>query len=110
MHVNEQNELDTSKGFLLEIDMTVSNASNQAVKLDSTNFKLTDETGTAFPFSALAAMAFAAEKESLYSTNINAKSDKDGFLIFNVPARKNYKLYLKNISSANYSGVIDLKD
>lgn len=110
MNVNQQNELDTSKGYYLEVDMTIDNNSDQLLKFDSSNFSLTDEQGTNLPFSRNAEMMFSVEKESFYTANINPKSKKEGFLVFEVPARKNYKLYLRNISPSKDAVMIDLPD
>ena len=110
MKVDQNQQIDTSNGCYLKLDLTITNNNDKPINFDSSNFKLTDDRENIFPFSKNCELIFSMESESLNSVIINPKSSKTGFLAFEVPLRTNYKLHLKNILPFKDSIVIDLKD
>jgi hypothetical protein len=92
---NVNNEkLDPSSGYYLKIQLTVKNNSSEPIKLDTSYFKLTGETGNYLRFSVVQETFFKNFEQSLNGVTIDAQNEMEGFVVFNVPDIGDYYLHL----------------
>ena len=102
-------KLDTSQGYFLQVDLTVHNNSATAIKFDTSFFRLINGKGQAFPFSTQMNETMKNFQPSLYDAMVEPKTEKDGFIIFNVPIMADYKLQVNSGDWRKEKTEIDLK-
>ena len=89
-------KIDTSNGYFLQVDLTVRNNSIATIKFDTSFFRLINDKGQAFPFSKQMNEMMKNFQPSLYDVMLEPKTEKDGFIIFNVPIIVDYKLQVNS--------------
>ena len=89
-------QLDTSNGYFVQINLGVTNKSNEQIKFDTSMFKLTNSNGKTFSFSTNYSEVFNNIDTCLNGVEIPTNTTKKGFIIFNVPSTDEYILELNN--------------
>ena len=102
-------KLDTSNGYFLQVDLIIHNNSSSPIKFDTSFFKLTNDKGDVFPFSTNMDETIKNFEQSLYTITIDPKTEKKGYIIFNVPTIADYKLQLNSGDWSKEKSEIDLK-
>jgi Domain of unknown function (DUF4352) len=89
-------QLDTSGGYFLQVNLGITNKTNQPIKFDTSMFRLTNSSGRTFSFSNNMNEFFSSFDTSLNAVEIQPNMTKHGFIIFNVPTTDEYVLELNN--------------
>jgi len=89
-------QLDTSGGYFLQVNLGITNKTNQPIKFDTSMYRLTNLSGRTFPFSNNMNEFFSSFDTSLNAVEIEPNMTKHGFIIFNVPTTDEYILELNN--------------
>ncbi len=89
-------QLDTSGGYFLQVNLGITNKTNQSIKFDTSMFRLTNSIGRAFSFSNDMNQFFSSFDTSLNAVEIQPNMTKLGFIIFTVPTIAEYNLELNN--------------
>jgi len=94
--VNNNNTLDSSSGGYFLIDLQVTNLSTESIRIDSSNFKLTDATGKVFPISKSGEDFMGNFKDIVYKTEFAPQLTKDCILTYAVPRNDKYQLQVSS--------------
>lgn len=101
---------ETADGIYLLIDLSVTNISNETRKLDNSCFYLTDANGVKYEYAINASTALdMSGYKSLFLKDCQPRIKTNGILIFEVPEKEYYYLYLAGSFFGTKSARILLK-
>lgn len=101
---------ETADGIYLLIDLSVTNISNETLKLDNSCFYLTDANGVKYEYAINASTALdMSGYKSLFLKDCQPRIKTNGILIFEVPEKGYYYLYLAGSFFGTKSARILLK-
>lgn len=100
--------LDTTDGYYLKIMLGITNNSKEAIKFDTSMFRLTNNAGHSYPFSYKMDEVQQYIDTSLNEKSIPANNSKKGYIIFNVPSIRTYNLELNNGSWAKEKTSVEI--